>query len=185
MVAMMVVVNRQSRMGNPLGDGARLAGHADHGNGGWGDVRAVMDGLAGEAIMHVRLLLAIGAIAMAQGIQPALADGPAPPPQLVIRDSDALRITNARLRFDGDVLRLSGRICRRANRLGMEPYALDIDRIAADGSRAEHADAFLPRLSLRFDQACGMWQTTFKGPIAPGDTIMVCVPRPHGHCRTD
>ena len=38
---------------------------------------------------------------------------------------------------------------------------------------------------LRADQACGIWQTQFKGPVAPGDKIVVCVPRPRAHCRAD
>ena len=106
-------------------------------------------------------------------------------PAIIVRSSATLRVTDARLRFDGDVLRLTGRVCRRANRLGMEPGELDIDRIAADGSRAEHADAYLPRLSLRIDQSCGTWATKFKGPIAAGDRILVCIPRSHVHCRID
>lgn len=126
-------------------------------------------------------LLAVLLPLNAQGAAPA----PAPLPPLIIRSSDMLRVTDARLRFDGDVLRLTGRVCRRANRLGMEPGELDIDRIAADGSRTEHADAYLPRLSLRIDQSCGTWATRFKGPIMTGDRILVCVPRPHGHCRVD
>ena len=106
-----------------------------------------------------------------------------PLPDLVIRDSGDMRIFDAHLRYDGDVLKLNGRVCRRTNWSGMQPAVLDIDRIAADASRAEHADAYLPRLSLRVDQSCGSWQTRFKGPIAPGDRILVCVPRPHSHCR--
>ena len=140
--------------------------------------------------MRAACMLAV--VAMATAVPPAAkADAPGslgpetPVPTLVIRDSDALRIANARLRYDGDVLHLTGRICRRANRSGMEPSALDIDRISSDGDRAEHADAFLPRLSLRADQACGIWQTQVKGPVAPGDKIVVCVPRPRAHCRAD
>jgi hypothetical protein len=125
--------------------------------------------------MHPTLLLAVAALVTAQP----------PLPVLVIRDSGALRISNVQLRYDGDVLRLSGRVCRRANWWGIQASAFDIDRISADGNRAEHADAYLPRLSLRIDQACGGWQTRFKGPIAAGDRIVVCVPRPHSHCRSD
>ncbi len=140
--------------------------------------------------MQLSILSAMAAVAIAQAQPAGLPDAselatPPPLPTLVIRDSDSLRIANARLRYDGEVLKLTGRICRRANRLGMEPPVLDIDRIAADGSRSEHADATIPRLSLRIDQACGMWQTKFKGPIAPGDRVLVCVPRPHAHCRVD
>jgi hypothetical protein len=106
-------------------------------------------------------------------------------PTVNIRNSDTLRVTDMRLHLDGERLRLSGRICRRANRLTMQPSRLDIDRVGADGTLSEHADAYLPRLSLRIDQSCGVWQTSFKGPIAPGDTIRVCVPSYHGHCRGD
>lgn len=139
--------------------------------------------------MRIACLLAL-AVAVELAVLPSAnadvaAPAQSPLPPLVIRSSDTLRVTDAHLRFDGDVLRLSGRVCRRANRMSMEPGELDIDRIAADGSRAEHADAYLPRLSLRVDQSCGTWATRFKGPIAPGDRILVCVPRPHGHCRVD
>ncbi|WP_420382104.1 hypothetical protein [Novosphingobium sp.] len=106
-------------------------------------------------------------------------------PMLVIRDSAALKVSDAHLRYEGGTLKLSGRICRRAYWFGMQPTELDIDRVAADGSRAEHADAYLPRLSLRIDQSCGQWQTQFKGPIATGDRILLCVPRPHSHCKID
>lgn len=139
--------------------------------------------------MRIACLLALAAAA--QPAVPPLVDAnvAAPAklllPPLVIRNSDTLRVSDARLRFDGEVLRLTGRVCRRANHLGMEPGELDIDRIAADGSRAEHADAYLPRLSLRIDQSCGNWSTRFKGPVAPGDKILVCIPQPHVHCRID
>ena len=139
--------------------------------------------------MRIACLLAL--VVVAQPAVPQTIDAKvatpevAPLPALVVRSSDTLRVTDAHLRFDGEVLRLTGRVCRRANRFGMEPGELDIDRIAVDGSRAEHADAYLPRLSLRVDQSCGSWATRFKGPIAPGDRIVVCIPRPHAHCRID
>ena len=140
--------------------------------------------------MQAKVLLVMAALATAQAA-PAQSNrgssynGLAPVPTLIIRDSSDLKVSNARLRYDGGTLKLSGRICRRAFWFGIQPSVLDIDRIAPDGSRAEHADAFLPRLSLRVDQSCGQWQTQFKGPIAPGDKILLCVPRPHSHCKVD
>jgi hypothetical protein len=133
--------------------------------------------------MQANVLLVVAALATAQAAPGPPNSASAPIPMLIIRDSNDLKITNAQLRYDGGTLKLSGRICRRAFWFGIQPSELDIDRIAPDGSRAEHADAFLPRLSLRIDQSCGQWQTQFKGPIAPGDKILLCVPRPHSHCK--
>lgn len=133
--------------------------------------------------MQANVLLVVAALATAQAAPSPPNSALAPIPILIIRDSSDLKIANAQLRYDGGTLKLSGRICRRAFWFGIQPSELDIDRIAADGRRAEHADAFLPRLSLRIDQSCGQWQTRFKGPIAPGDKILLCVPRPHSHCK--
>ena len=128
------------------------------------------------------LLLALAALSASQTVPSAVSPQM---PTLVVRDSVDMRIFDTRLRYDGDVLHLTGRVCRRSNWFGMQPATFDVDRIAADGSRAEHADARLPRLSLRVDQSCGAWQTRFKGPIAPGDRILVCVARARNHCRID
>lgn len=128
-------------------------------------------------------LLALGALAGASPPPPA---PPAPQlPPLVIHDAGALRILNAEVHADGDGLRVTGRVCRRINWSGMQASVFDIDRVAANGLRVEHADAAVPHLSIRIDQSCGGWQTHFKGPIQPGDRIVVCVPLPHGHCQTE
>ncbi len=133
--------------------------------------------------MRLKGLMMIAALALgAQGAQAAPGQSI---PMLVIKDSNNLKIANAHLRYDGGTLKLSGRICRRAFWFGIQPTALDIDRIAPDGSRAEHADAFLPRLGLHMDQSCGQWETQFKGPIAQGDKVVLCVPQQHLHCKVD